>query len=258
MRLKTMLLAIMMAVAPMTVVAQVPADVQQIIDEANAYLPVDAGGGMTMTSLGYDHSSLVYTLEFDDDPQGLTINMMDSKVLKQSMLNTLKGNDDASVHALFQVMESHDLGMTYAFHGRRSKKTILVSLTLDEVRNALGSAPSPTSKGKLQGTIDMINAMYPMKVNEYLTMLRVDVVTDTVFYVYEIDEQYASIDDIAVIRDTLAFAIRRVVDIDVVDVVGAVFYCSMAVGRVPECDTVTVAFIFGEVNRNFLYRIVHR
>ena len=198
MRLKTMLLAIMMAVAPMTVVAQVPADVQQIIDEANAYLPVDAGGGMTMTSLGYDHSSLVYTLEFDDDPQGLTINMMDSKVLKQSMLNTLKGNNDASVHALFQVMEAHDLGMTYAFHGRRSKKTILVSLTLDEVRNALGSAPSPTSKSKLQGTIDMINAMYPMKVNEYLTMLCVDVVTDTVFYVYEIDEQYASIDDIAV------------------------------------------------------------
>ena len=162
MRLKTMLLAIMMAVAPMTVVAQVPADVQQIIDEANAYLPVDAGGGMTMTSLGYDHSSLVYTLEFDDDPQGLTINMMDSKVLKQSMLNTLKGNSNASVHVLFQVMEAHNLGMTYAFHGRQSKKTILVSLTLDEVRNALGSAPSSTSKSKLQGTIDMMNAMFPM------------------------------------------------------------------------------------------------
>lgn len=197
MRLKTMLLAIMMAVAPMTVVAQVPADVQQIIDEANAYLPVDAGGGMTMTSLGYDHSSLVYTLEFDDDPQGLTINMMDSKVLKQSMLNTLKGNSNASVHVLFQVMEAHNLGMTYAFHGRQSKKTILVSLTLDEVRNALGSAPSSTSKSKLQGTIDMMNAMFPMKANEYITVSRIEMVADTVFYVYEIDEQYASVDDIA-------------------------------------------------------------
>lgn len=197
MRLKTMLLATLMAVAPVAVVAQVPADVQLLLDEANAYLPVDAGGGMTMTELDYDNSALVYTMEFDDDPQGLTINMMDSKVLKQSMLNTLKGNSNASVHVLFQVMEAHNLGMTYAFHGRQSKKTVLVHLTLDEVRSALDSTPLSISKSKLQGTIDMMNAMFPMKANEYITVARIEMVADTVFYVYEIDEQYASVDDIA-------------------------------------------------------------
>lgn len=201
MRLKPFLLIVLLAVAPMAVTAQVPAEVQHIIDEANAYLPVDAGGGMTMTSLGYDHSSLVYTLEFDDDPQGLTIGMMDPKVLKQSMVNNLKGSTDASVRALVQVMETYGLGMTYAFHGRQSKMTVLVNLTLDEVRSALNSAPSSATKSKLQQTIDMINVMYPMKVNEYLTIARVEVVADTVFYVYEIDEQYASVDNIALNAD---------------------------------------------------------
>lgn len=69
MKLKAVLVAVLLAAAPVAVTAQVPAEVQSLIDEANAYLPADAGGGMTMTSLGYDHSSLVYTLEFDDDPR---------------------------------------------------------------------------------------------------------------------------------------------------------------------------------------------
>jgi len=197
MKLKAFLTAVLLAAAPVAITAQVPSEVQRIIDEANAYLPADAGGGMTMTSLGYDHSSLVYTMEFDDDPQGLTIGMMDPKVLKQSVANNLKGSTDASVRALVQVMETYRLGMTYAFHGRQSKKTVLVDLTLDEVRAALNSASPSAPKSKLQETIDMINAMCPMKVNEYLTIARVDVVADTVFYVYELDEQYASVDIIA-------------------------------------------------------------
>jgi hypothetical protein len=123
--------------------------------------------------------------------------MMDPKVLKQSVANNLKGSTDASVRALVQVMETYRLGMTYAFHGRQSKKTVLVDLTLDEVRAALNSASPSAPKSKLQETIDMINAMCPMKVNEYLTIARVDVVADTVFYVYELDEQYASVDIIA-------------------------------------------------------------
>lgn len=197
MKLKAFLTAVLLAAAPVAITAQVPSEVQRIIDEANAYLPADAGGGMTMTSLGYDHSSLVYTMEFDDDPQGLTIGMMDPKVLKQSVANNLKGSTDASVRALVQVMETYRLGMTYAFHGRQSKKTVLVDLTLDEVRAALNSASPSAPKSKLQETIDMINAMCPMKVNEYLTIARVDVVADTVFYVYELDEQYASVGIIA-------------------------------------------------------------
>ena len=197
MKLKTFLMAALLAAAPVAVTAQVPSEVQSLIDEANAYLPADAGGGMTMTSLGYDHSSLVYTMEFDDDPQGLTIGMMDPKVLKQSIVNNLKGSTDASVRAMVQVMETYGLGMTYAFHGRQSKMTVLVNLTLDEVRDAINSASPSASKSKLQGTIDRSNAMYPMKVNEYLTIARVEVVADTVFYVYELDEQYASVDNIA-------------------------------------------------------------
>ncbi|MBR1549606.1 MAG: hypothetical protein IJ634_03120 [Bacteroidales bacterium] len=198
MKIKFLIFSVLLATAPVAVMAQVPADVQQLLDEANAYLPTDAGGGMTLSSLGYDHSSLVYTMEFDDDSQGLTISMMDPKVLKQSIINNLKGNTDASVRALVQVMETHDLGMTYAFHGRRSKKTVLVHLTLDEVRSALDGAPSSTPKSKLQATIDLINAMYPMKVNENITVARVEIEVDTVFYVYEINEQYSSVDAIAV------------------------------------------------------------
>lgn len=209
MKLKALLTAVLLAAAPVAVMAQVPAEVQSLIDEANAYLPADAGGGMTMTSLGYDHSSLVYTMEFDDDPHGLTIGMMDPKVLKQSMVNNLKGSSNASVRALVQVMETYGLGLTYAFHGRQSNRTILVHLTLDEVRAALNSAPSSATKSQLQQTIDMINVMYPMKVNEYMTIARVEVVADTVFYVYELDEQYASVDNVALNAESNRKTIRE-------------------------------------------------
>ena len=198
MKIKSLILAVLLATAPAAVMAQAPAEVQQLIDVINhAYLPRDAGNGMTMTSLGYDHSSLVFTLEFDDDSQGLTISMMDPKVLKQSMLNNLKGNTNEGILELAEIMEENDLGLTYAFHGRQSKKTVLVNLTSDEVHNALNSAPSSTPKSNFQETIDMMNTIYPAKINEYITLARVEVVADTVFYVYEIDEQYSSVDVIA-------------------------------------------------------------
>lgn len=209
MKLRTFLLAALMAAAPMAVTAQIPAGVQKIIDEGNAYLPADAGGGVTLTHLSYDHSSLVYTLEFDDDPQGLTIGIMDEKVIKQSMVNNLKGSTNASIRALVQVMETYDLGLTYAFHGRQSKKTVLVHLSPDEVRSALDSTPASTTKSKLQETIDAMNALYPMNVNEYLTVARVEIVADTVLYVYEIDEQYSSVDFIVLNAESNRKAIKE-------------------------------------------------
>lgn len=196
MKMKLFFVAVLLVVAPVTAMGQVPAEVQAIIDEANAYLPTPAGGGMDLTSIGYDRASMVYTMEFDDDAKGLTIGMMDEKVLKAQMLGWIKGNSTEAVDALMNVLETYDLGMTYVFRGRKSGKSVTVLLTVDEVRAALKSAPDASQKDELTQAIDMMNTMFPQKVNENVSILRVEVVVDTVFYVYEINEQFTSLDNL--------------------------------------------------------------
>lgn len=99
-----------------------------VLQQANAELPVDIGNGIVFKSVEEWYGILVYFAEVDEDRLSIE-SMQSNNELRESLRSALDSNDNSLVAAL----QGLDMGLGYCFVGSMSSDTAYVEFSAEEV-----------------------------------------------------------------------------------------------------------------------------
>lgn len=184
--------------------AQAQADVTMadVLEAFNAQYPMDAGNGMTVESCTFDGVNLVTNISMEDDAQGVMLKVMEENMKDQKDAIIAGLGSQPGMKELVEILEELGTGMTYVYKGKNSKKSVEVSLTLEDLKSAFTKPSVGVLDNSLEGQLKMANSVFPMTIQEGFIIRGIFREGDNVMMVYELEDK-ATYDQVcAKVEDT--------------------------------------------------------
>lgn len=162
----------------------------QIAEEANKQCPLSLGVMGELSSIEFDGTDMVYNATVPDDY--LDLIEQNKELSKQGGLQALV-SDNENVDELLKELEAANAGLKYVFIGKESGRKVTFLLTLEEIKQAKANPTDPMAF--LNQQVEAINEQCPMVIAEGMEMTRVYVGEASVVYVYDVDEDILSMEE---------------------------------------------------------------
>lgn len=104
-------------------------------------------------------------------------------------------NPDNKLKIMHDLVMDAKASVRFVYKGKDSRDTFEVMLTADEL-NVAENSTSPDAEDKLNAEIEATNMQLPMMVDEATVLEKVIAESNSVVYLYQLDESMINIDDV--------------------------------------------------------------
>lgn len=180
----------------------------QIAEEANKQCPLSMGTIGEISSIEFDGTDMVYNALVWDDY--LDVIEQNKELSKQGGLQALV-SDNENVDELLKELEAANAGLKYVLKGKKSGREFSFHLSPEEIKQAKANPVDPEIF--LDQQVEAVNMECPMEVGEGMVMSRVYIADANVVYVYEVDENILSMDEMEANSDELQASLDQYLSI---------------------------------------------
>lgn len=168
-----------------------------VVAIANKQCPMDMGEVGTITSITYDGSNVVYTLNMNESITDIAILKDNPESMKES-IKIMFRNPAKDVKEMLKLVAECNAGLQMKFVGKDSGEEAVCELTPEEVKEVLKaeSDPSQSERAKLEAQLKMANLQFPMQASEEVIVEKIEVIGESVVYICSVDEELCPISQI--------------------------------------------------------------
>ncbi|CDA84871.1 putative uncharacterized protein [Bacteroides sp. CAG:754] len=168
-----------------------------VVAIANKQCPMDMGEVGTITSITYDGSNVVYTLNMNESITDIAILKDNPESMKES-IKIMFRNPAKDVKEMLKLVAECNAGLQMKFVGKDSGEEAVCELTPEEVKEVLKaeSDPSQSERAKLEAQLKMANLQFPMQASEEILIEKIELSDESVVYICKVDEDACPISQI--------------------------------------------------------------
>ena len=175
---------------------------QEAVKSINDACPASMGMIGEMTSAEIDGDNVILTMSVDEQYINLEGLKNNPEVHKANMKAVFRTPSD-DMKELIEALKEANSGITFVYVGKTSGRKVSVSLTSKEMQS-MGNEEDEDPDAALDAQIAIANAQVPVQVDEITTLVQVTREPGVVAYLYEIDEQRASMEQLENAREVMA------------------------------------------------------
>ena len=169
---------------------------EKLVKNIDDECPVMVGELGEMASAGIEDGNVVITILINEDVFNIDGLEAHPDVLHQSVLQGFRNPTD-DMKELLNELKRCDAGLTYVYKGRTSGKTVSVTLTNEEVKEALKAAETEQDPDELlDAQVAITVAQLPIQVDEITLMTDLVREDGCVVYYYDVDESVLDLDEL--------------------------------------------------------------
>lgn len=168
-----------------------------VVAIANKQCPMDMGEVGTITSITYNGSNVVYTLNMNESITDIAILKDNPESMKES-IKIMFRNPAKDVKEMLKLVAECNAGLQMKFVGKDSGEEAVCELTSEEVKEVLKaeSDPSQSERAKLEAQLKMANLQFPMQASEEILIEKIELSDESVVYICKVDEDACPISQI--------------------------------------------------------------
>lgn len=177
-------------------------ELKKMVIELNKNCPIEFDFA-TCIGARVEDGNLVMDYVYDEDAIRLDHLKDQSEKNKRHLAESFLSTKDELGNLLIRA------GYGYAayFKGSKTKETISVHLTTDEIKQVM---ENPASKNDiLNWEVQITNSMLPMQIDEVTTLVCVDYKGATISYIYEIDDEQINMSSMSAVKDDIKENLRQ-------------------------------------------------
>lgn len=182
-------------------------EIKKVLETANEQCPVIyETGAVTSFDVDEDNKMIVVNFEIDDEKYKIsTIKDDESKLENICRLLFLDNVSEADKN-LVSTIVNLGYGIRYVFKGFKSQEKIAVDFNKEKLSN---NKPL-TIEQNVKTNVDFAKLSLPLMLDSVTTMMDVNIVKDTLFYIYEVNEKLCPMSTLENrVKDNITFGISE-------------------------------------------------
>lgn len=164
---------------------------------ANKQCPMTLGDVGTITSIVYDGSNVVYTLNMNEEFTNIAVLKKNPENMKES-IQSMFMNPAPGVKEMLTLVVDSKSGLEMIFVGKDSGEKVVCQLSTEELKNILQAETDPqqNERAKLEAQVKMANLQFPMQASDEVVIEKMEIESESVTYICKVDENLCPISQI--------------------------------------------------------------
>lgn len=160
------------------------------VELLNMNCPVSMGMAGELTSVAFEDGNLIYNLSLNESLADIEKLGKNPQLMKSSMTAMFR-NPNKDTKILMYMMEKDSIGMTYNYVGKDSGKKASLTISYEDLKEALETESTPDELLKAQ--VDAANATCPLEIGGGLVITKMAIEGNYVVYYNSVDDNVVSI-----------------------------------------------------------------
>lgn len=132
-----------------------------------------------LSNVAFEDGNLIYNLKMNESLTSIEALSKNPQLMKNSMAAMLR-TPTKDMKAIMDLIEADKIGMTFNYIGKDSGKKASLTISYDDLMEALASKPTPDELLKTQ--VDITNATCPLQIGEGMVMTKLAIEGNYVVY----------------------------------------------------------------------------
>lgn len=164
------------------------------VEASNRQCPFSMGAVGDIESVAYEDGMVIYTLAINEQFANVKAMSENRDDVKRTVM-TNYANPEGKLKAMHDLIMDANASVRFVYKGKDSGDSFEVTLTADELKE-VEDGTIFTAEDKLNAEIEVTNKQLPMAIDEATVLEKLDILGNSVVYLYKIDESVMSVKDI--------------------------------------------------------------
>lgn len=161
-----------------------------VVEQINKSCPISLGVAGELTDVAFEDGNLVYNFTMNESLTDIEVLSSNPQLMKNSM-SAMFRTPTKELKDMMDLMEQDKVGLTFNYVGRDSGKKASLTISYDDLKEALETESTPDELLKAQ--VDVTNATCPLEIGGGLVMTKLEIEGNYVVYYISVDDDLVSI-----------------------------------------------------------------
>lgn len=165
--------------------------IRGVLKVMNEQSPIVVNDYASIISAELNNDTVVYKMLVTEEDKSMEALKSNPEGMRSFLLLSLTNHNNAEKD-YYRMMVSEGLWLRVVYMGQKSKKTVALIFSPDEMKNALENQMDPSGSAELllKMEVERSDASLPMEIEKGLTWTTVEINDKAVVYTYKVDERY--------------------------------------------------------------------